>query len=68
MNKVAHTYKTSWVQGSSILIKDYGAGTDTEKKNDRGSNNLKLLMVIHMVVIYECTHTVICSSAATDEI
>ena len=34
MSKHAHTFNTCtlWVQGSSILIKDYGAGTDTENK------------------------------------
>ena len=37
MSKQAHTC-TLWVQGSSILIKDDGAGTDTENK-DRGSKN-----------------------------
>ena len=37
MSKQAHTCNTCtlWVQGSSILIKDDGAGTDT----DRGSKN-----------------------------
>ena len=34
MSKQAHTCSTCtlWVQGSSILIKDDGAGTDTENK------------------------------------
>ena len=31
MSKQAHTC-TLWVQGSRILIKDDGAGTDTEKR------------------------------------
>ena len=34
MSKQAHTCNTCtlWVQGSSILIKDDGTGTDTENK------------------------------------
>ena len=40
MSKVAQTCNTLWVQGSSILIKDYA---DTEIY-DRGSKNLKQLM------------------------
>ena len=36
MSKQAHTCNTCtlWVQGSSILIKDDGAGTDTENKTE----------------------------------